>query len=84
MDTQIAVTRIVLRILFFPFNAAIMLIMSIYLYLKGLYQLLRYGGENIIYNNRIKRGTIINTYERLQDIIELLDQEKLNHDTNTK
>lgn len=81
MDTQITATRIVLRILFFPFNAAIMLIMSIYLYLKALYHLLRYGGENIVYNSKMHRGTICANYEKLETLINLLNP---SHDTNTK
>lgn len=57
--------RLFLRILSFPFIAAILLINSIVIYLTTLYKLARYGGETFVYNKDDKK-TIYGLYQKLK------------------
>ena len=61
--------RILMRILSFPFIAAIHLIWAILVYLRSMYHLARYGGENIVYTPKHNRTTIQDTYKKLDEFI---------------
>ena len=63
--------RILMRILSFPFIAAIHLIWMMLVYLKTMYYLARYGGESIVYTPAQNQKTIQDTYKKLDDYLNV-------------
>lgn len=61
--------RIIFRILFFPFLAAIFLIVHLFAYLKTIWNLATKGGEAIVYSDNCNVESIKQMHDDLKKLI---------------
>ncbi len=64
--------KYILRLMVLPFWVIIYLVFALYLTFKGTlkmcYGFVLYGGEQITYDKRLNRDTIISVYQKLEDM----------------